>query len=314
MKRHLLIYALTAVAALGLSSCGDDDLNSESIIIADKVASNTPFDKWLVEKIQTPYNLYIDWRWNENEVSLGNYTIPADYESAIKLAHVLKYCCLEAYDEVVSIDFTRRNFPKQIVFVGSWQYNNNNSRTLGTAEGGRKIWLLGVNDISLNVNSIAKLNSEYLKTIHHEFTHILNQTVPYSVAYKELTKTTYIADSWSVAPNNTGYRQRGYITAYAQHSPGEDIAEMYSMYVTHTPAEWQAYLDEAVITNTDDAGNVTYDYTYQAILEKKLDMVRDYMMKSWKIDMDKVRDVLHRRTNDIVSGKIDLTDLTVNEN
>ena len=43
-------------------------------------------------------------------------------------------------------------------------------------------------------------------------------------------------------------------------------------------------------------------------------MVRDYMMKSWKIDIDKVRDVLHRRTNDIVSGKIDLTDLTVNEN
>jgi substrate import-associated zinc metallohydrolase lipoprotein len=296
------------------AACSKDNLSSESVITVDKNVSNTPFDKWLVENFQTPYNITIDWRWNENEIMLGNYTIPADYNSAIILAHILKHCCLEAYDEAAGINFTRHNFPKQLVFIGSWQYNNNNSRTLGTAEGGRKIWLLGVNEVLLNINSIAKLNKEYLKTMHHEFQHILNQTTPYSTAYKELTKTTYLADSWSTSPNNVGYLQRGYISDYAQKNDKEDFAEIYSIYVTSTEETWQSLIDQSIIVTENANGTTTYDYTYRDILLKKLDIVRNYMLKTWHVDMDVMRKVLHRRTKDIVDGKVDLTDLTINNN
>jgi len=296
-----------------LTACNDDDeIQKESIIVADKDVSNTPFDEWLRVYIVEPYNLKIDWRWTYNDVRLGYYTVPASYESAVILAHVLKHCCLEAYDEVAGISFTRSNFPKQIVFEGTWEYNNNGTKVLGTAEGGKKIWLAGVNHIKENIaQGAGQLNSQYLKTMHHEFTHILNQTSPYQVAFKELTKTTYVADSWSKEPYNVDYRKRGYITSYAQHSPGEDYAELYSVYVTSSAETWQGYLDEAVITTVNEAGAKTYDYTYQNILKKKLDLVRTYMEKTWGIDMDQMREVLARRLNDVVNGNVDLTDVTV---
>ena len=42
------------------------------------------------------------------------------------------------------------------------------------------------------------------------------------------------------------------------------------------------------------------------------DIVRDYMKTSWSIDIDELRETINRRQKDIVSGKIDLTDLTLN--
>ena len=181
----MLFMAPLILAPMFMACSNDDELQEQSIIVADKNVSDTPFDKWLNTYIVEPYNLRIDWRWNYNDIRLGYYTVPASYESAIVLAHILKHCCLEAYDEAAGISFTRRNFPKQIVFVGTWEYNNNGTYVLGTAEGGRKIWLAGVNHVKENIaKGASQLNSQYLKTIHHEFTHILNQNTPYQVAFK----------------------------------------------------------------------------------------------------------------------------------
>lgn len=36
------------------------------------------------------------------------------------------------------------------------------------------------------------------------------------------------------------------------------------------------------------------------------------MHESWNIDLDDMRTEIHRRQNDVISGKIDLTDLNVN--
>ena len=36
------------------------------------------------------------------------------------------------------------------------------------------------------------------------------------------------------------------------------------------------------------------------------------MHESWNIDLDDMRAEIHRRQNDVISGKIDLMDLTVN--
>ena len=47
-----------------------------------------------------------------------------------------------------------------------------------------------------------------------------------------------------------------------------------------------------------------------AKIEKKLAMVRSYMWDAWSIDLDKLREVVLRRTNDILASRVDLTDLT----
>lgn len=304
MKKGNLIYSLiVAGLACSFCACSDDDIESVSVISADAV-ENTPLDYWLDVNYLQPYNIEIKYRYEYNESDDDYYTVPAQYDQAIEMAHIVKYSCVEAYDEVAGIDFTRRYFPKLFYLEGEWHYMNNGTFELGTAEGGKKINLMGVNYIDQYKRDINDLNTYYLKTIHHEFTHILNQTTDYSATYQLITPTGYVADSWSTAPNDSGYLERGFITSYAQHSHSEDFAEMMSTYVTNTAEQWEAWMQEAA--GTADNPQPGRDY-----LEAKLKMVKDYMRNTFNIDLDELRESVLRREQDIVDGKINLSDVTV---
>lgn len=297
MKKYLL-YALLAVSTgTALVSCSEDDLNAESVITIDKKQAND-FDKWLTANFVNPYNLEFKYRYEYKETDANYYTIPAELNQAIEMAHLVKYLCLESYDEVAGIDFTRNYFPKMIFTIGEWEYRNNGTIILGTAESGKKILLTGVNYLDTYKSSPAALNHYYFKTIHHEFTHILNQTKEYSAEFKLITGNSYVADSWSEEPFNVGYLERGFISDYAQHSDTEDFAEMMSLYVTNSKEQWDEWMAEAGENGAP-------------LLQAKLDIVKSYMKDSWGIDMDKLRDTILRRQADLAAGKVDLTDISV---
>lgn len=297
MKKYLL-YALLAVSTgTALVSCSEDDLNAESVITIDKKQAND-FDKWLTANFVNPYNLEFKYRYEYKETDANYYTVPAELNQAIEMAHLVKYLCLESYDEVAGIDFTRNYFPKMIFTIGEWEYRNNGNIILGTAESGKKILLTGVNYLDTYKSSPAALNHYYFKTIHHEFTHILNQTKEYSAEFKLITGNSYVADSWSEEPFNVGYLERGFISDYAQHSDTEDFAEMMSLYVTNSKEQWDEWMAEAGENGAP-------------LLQAKLDIVKSYMKDSWGIDMDKLRDTILRRQADLAAGKVDLTDISV---
>ncbi len=224
--------------------------------------------------------------------------MPADYNKAIKLAHLVKYLCVETYNEVAGVDFTCEYFPKMFFTIGEWEYKNNGTFILGTAEGGRKILLAGVNDLDRYIQNANMLNHYYFKTIHHEFTHILNQTKPIPTDFQLVTGNGYVADSWSEEPFNQIYLSRGFISSYAQHSYQEDFAEMMSIYITNDEASWENMLKGA-------------DSESLALIQQKLDIVKSYMSTSFGIDLDVLRNTLQRRQNEVFSGKVDLEDLTV---
>ena len=297
MKKYLL-YALLAVSTgTALVSCSEDDLNAESVITIDKKQAND-FYKWLTANFVNPYNLEFKYRYEYKETDADYYTIPADLNQAIEMAHLVKYLCLESYDEVAGIDFTRNYFPKMIFTIGEWEYRNNGTFILGTAESGKKILLTGVNYLDTYKSSPAALNRYYFKTIHHEFTHILNQTKEYSAEFKLITGNSYVADSWSKEPFDVGYLERGFISDYAQHSDTEDFAEMMSLYVTNSKEQWDEWMAEAGENGAP-------------LLQAKLDIVKSYMKDSWGVDMDKLRDTILRRQADLAAGKVDLTDISV---
>ena len=101
---------------------------------------------------------------------------------------------------------------------------------------------------------------------------------------------------------------RGFISAYAQTEPREDFAEMVSEYVTHTPEWWETQMLAADITWDGDLQQVE---TGRTLIEQKLDIVRAYMNDTWGIDMDKLRDCILRRQDNVARGFVNLTDLTV---
>lgn len=295
MKKTLKIFAL-AVMALALASCSKEVLSGTSVIVTSTTEKND-FDRWLEATYRNPYNIEFKYRYELNESDLNYYTIPADMDCAIIMAHLVQYLCVETYNEVAGVTFTRKYFPKMFFCMGEWEYNNNGTIILGTAEGGKKIMLSGLNYLPQYMASADDLNHYYIKTIHHEFTHILNQTKEYSTDFKMVTATGYVADSWNEDPNNKGYLQRGFISAYSQHSDTEDFAEMMSEYITHDEAWWAKQLEEA-----EDGAQY---------LKAKLEIVRTYMQETFDIDIDELRATIMRRQEDVVGGKIDLKDITI---
>ena len=285
----LLLLALTWV------SCSEEELSSESVITIDQ-EDYTPFDYWLERNYVAPYNIQFKYRYEDNESDMNYYTIPARYEAAVKLAHIVKYMCLESYDEVGGIAFTRAYFPKLIFTIGEWEYENNGTYILGTAEGGKKILLSGANYIDQYVKDADELNRYYLKTVHHEFTHIMNQTVNYSADFQLITGSGYVADKWSEPPYNTDFLTRGFITAYAQHSPDEDFAEMLSTFVCNSPERWAYWMG---LAGTEG----------ERLIMTKFDLVNRYMNDSFGIDLVQLRNVVQRRQLDITMGRIDLESL-----
>lgn len=283
----------------GFTSCSEDSL-SETSVITGKNARENAFDKWLKTNYVIPYNIEVQYRYDDNESDMQYYDIPADIEQSIELAHIVKYTCAEAYDCAGGIDFTRAYFPKLFTYYGEFEYENNGSIKLGTAEGGKKIRLLGVNHLNKYINNLEYLNEYYLKTIHHEFVHILNQTKDYPIEFNQVTPTGYVNDTWNSENYITGYLKRGFITAYSQKEAREDFAEMVSTYVITSESDWKKMMIEAGSTGS-------------SLIEKKLDICKRYYKETFKIELDDIRDEVVRRENDVIKGLVDLTDITVNE-
>ena len=326
MKR--IQYILFALAAsFALVSCQEEALNPESVITLDSRKLND-FDKWLEANYVNPYNILVKYRFEMNESDFTYYTVPANLDCSIKMAHLVKYLCIDSYDEVGGVRFTQKYFPKEFFYIGEWEYKNNGTYILGTAEGGKKILLSGLNYLPRYLNSAADLNHYYIKTIHHEFTHILNQTKDFPVEFTQVTPTSYITESWSTSNYNTYYRQRGFLSTYSQHSDREDFAEVLSLYVTNTEEALQDWLADAgrEVTEADVAtSNSHYNEFHSSfpdavvgghfdgdkLIEAKIAQVRKYMADTFNIDIDQLRAAVLRRQGEVVAGQVDLTSLEI---
>jgi len=311
-----IIYILTAVSFVLLSaSCTQKDTLDPESVIADSPVEQNDFDKWLEVNFLRPYNIEFKYRYALNESSLGYYTVPPAIDAAVIYAHLVKYLCVDTYDEVAGVDFTRSYFPKMFFLLGEWQYNNNGTFILGTAEGGKKIMLAGVNYLPAVFDQMSGdelgeyLNHYYIKTIHHEFTHILNQVKAYSDTFKQVSPSTYVSDAWSDTDEyNLG---RGYITAYAQSEDREDFAELLSEYIVNTPEWWEAQLAQASAETAEVRKENPQAVDGATIIQTKIDIVRTYMSESWGIDIDVLRSVIGRRQDDVEAGKINLNTVAI---
>ncbi len=298
MKKAILYLMLAASLPIVLSSCEYDNPDPSKSVIEESTRGNNVFDNWLDVNFVYPYNIDFKYRMEDIESDMNYTLVPARTECSVAMAHLLKYLCLEAYDEVAGVEFTRQYFPKQVHLIGSPAYNNNGTIVLGVAEGGKKITLYNLNTLPSIMDDVDLLNEWYFGTIHHEFTHILHQTKPYAAAFKAISGTDYVADYWSEEPYNTEFLQRGFITDYAQKNADEDMAEMVSKYITNDDEYWNARLNDAGAQGA-------------SIIQAKFNYIKKYLSSEWGIDIDELRSAILRREAEVVSGKIDLYDISL---
>ena len=285
MKKKSIIFVISAIFFAGFTACSSDDPKGRSIFSTEAVSRNA-FEQWLLKNYIYPYNVEFQYKLKDAETDLNYTLVPADSAKAAKLAIITKHLWFDAYNEIVGPDFVKENAPRVLVPVGTSGYTRQNTETLGTAEGGYKVTLTKVNALTDDLlKDYGSMTEFYFHTMHHEFMHILNQKKPYNPSYDQITASGYISGNWTNISRLQANRA-GFVSAYAMENGGEDIAEMFSYYVTYTPQEWNAVIQRA---GTNGA----------ALINQKLRMVKDYMQSSWGIDIDDLRDAILRRGNSI---------------
>ncbi len=301
MKRNkFLNIVLLFFAAFTVAACSDDDLSSTSVFDESEIAERSEFDNWLLENYVKEYNIDFKYRYSDKEADRNYNVVPAKYENAKAIAKLMQHMWIGAYIECVSKDFLRTYTPRVIQLTGSYKYDSNGSIVLGTAEQGMKVMFYGVNELdidNLRVNTEdpyeshetrpLDLNYWFFHTMHHEFCHILTQTKNYSTDFQTISAGNYHATDW-VNVKDKNAATEGFVTGYASGEYNEDFAEIYACYVTLSADGWQKIIDQA---GEDGA----------AIINKKLDMVREYFSDSWGIDLDKMREIVLRRSSEVSS-------------
>lgn len=287
MKKFLIYLCMFLLSGAWVSCSNDDnevDKNSSIFEDTGEDAEMNKFDQWLLENYVYPYNIEVKYRLDDNETDVDYDLVPAEYDKAFALARIVKYVWMEAYDEIWGIETTRTYVPKVIQMIGNVAYTES-GMILGQAEQGMKVMLYMVNGLDVNNLDMDMMNEFYFKTMHHEFTHILNQTKAYDPAYDRITEADYIGSDWYQMLDEEA-RQEGFISAYAMDRGSEDFAEMVSIYVTNTADTWEAFMQQAGETG-------------RPILEQKFEIVYNYMRDSWGVDLDELREVVQRRQNEI---------------
>lgn len=294
MKKYLYIAMLGLAVCLGLGSCSEDAPSDPTNFPTTPVERNA-FDQWLLKNFTYPYNVSFLYKMKDIESDMTKNLVPTDSAKSTKLAIIIKYLWFDAYAEAIGPDFIKENVPRVIHLIGSPAFNSNGTIVLGTAEGGQKVTLYTVNSLTdENLKDYSYLNDYYFHTMHHEFTHILNQKIAYNKSFDKVTASGYVSGDWTNV-EDVDAQKKGFVTAYAMEEGKEDFAEMLSTYVTSTPTQWEKILSTAGANMVDET------LTARQAIEQKLSIVRDYMSKSWGLDIDKLRDAVLHRGNELSS-------------
>ncbi|MDE5987326.1 MAG: putative zinc-binding metallopeptidase [Prevotella sp.] len=305
MKKYIKLSLMALVLGMSLASCDNDDPNGTSIFGTTE-KTETEFDKWLNANFTVPYNIQLNYLYND-KLSNNNYNVvPATITNSKAMAKMIKHVWLDAYVEAVGEDFVKENTFRVFQFIGSPEYNSQGSIVLGTAEGGIQVTLFRINELDLN-NIFVNMNEPfrphhtlpldlnywYFHTMHHEFCHILTQKKYYSTDFQTISAGKYHSADWINVEDEDAVKE-GFVTGYASGEYNEDFAEVYANYVTSSDASWAARMREA---GTDGA----------AIINAKLEIVRSYFNDTWGIDLDNLRAIVLRRSAEVQN--MDLTTL-----
>ena len=269
-----IFFSLIAVSLiLGIQSCSKDenlDVNLDEYNYDD--FESKAVDNYIYTNLTKPYNIEVIYRFDRSHTDVSKNISPPNINKVEPAVNMVRDGFLKIYEKVGGANFIKKYTPKQFVLFGSHAYNSNGSVTLGTADGGRRVVLYDINNIDPNNPDNIKRR---LRTIHHEFTHIVNQIVAIPPSFRTVT-TDYVAD-WTASTNTDATAlSLGFISQYSRSSFGEDFAET----VAHLLIEGQAYYDKRIAASSVDGA---------AKLKAKQAIVEEYYKQYFNINFKELQ-------------------------
>jgi substrate import-associated zinc metallohydrolase lipoprotein len=256
---------LMSVASCRKSSTLDVDMSK---YIVDNPAP-TDLDNWINDNLTNPYNIQLQYRYERDLLGdVGKDVSPVKLDKVQPMAQAIINIFLKTYEKVAGITFIKTYTPKQFVLFGSPAYNTDGSLTLGSADGGRRVILYDLNN--LDFTNPAQVSTKML-TIHHEFTHILNQSIAIPPEFLLVTKSDYMVD-WTNGTNTEAVaKSLGFVSRYARQDYNEDFAETVAALLIRGQLWFDSYAKGAGVDG-------------QTKLKKKEALVVDYFKQYFNIN------------------------------
>lgn len=248
-NRFNLLCAVLALFATAnvFVACSDDDFGPSIFDTTeyplDRTQFTFPLDTFVKVNFEQPYNMKFKYRMEDIGSDLQKNLTPAEYDKSIQLATLAKYLWYDVYQMHAGTEFLKSYSPRIIHVIGSKNYNpSQGTETLGVAEGGLKITLYNVNN--LDPADIDMMNEYFFLTMHHEFSHILDQTYQHPTAFNIISNGHYDAMGWSDTPDSIS-AGNGFVSSYASSAVGEDWVETIAHYITEDSISWSNRLEAA---------------------------------------------------------------------
>ncbi len=277
--------AMLIMVSMSIISCAHDDQPGDSQLDYTQPI-RTDLDNWIADTYLNPYNINVQYKWNQNTVDNSRYLFPPTINKVQPALEIVETIWLKSYSEIGGADFVKKIAPREIVLVGGVNLNSVGTRTLGIAEGGQRVTLFETDYIDRSDRANV---SEFIHTIQHEYIHILNQHKPFDEkSWSVLTPGGYTADwyNFSIPVSN----EIGFITSYARSNINEDFAETASMILIYSKAEYAAFL--AGIKSP----------TALAALKAKEALVVKYFKEAYNMDFYALRDAAEINTTAVITN------------
>lgn len=221
MKRNLNKILVVMVFMFVIISCKKEETTDIDLTkYVDNPTASTALDTWLKATFLDPYNMDVIYRYSDFYKDNDKVVSPANPATVQPQMQTVLEGFINPYKNVAGAPFIKKMLPKEWVLFGSGAYQTDGSMILATASAGRRVTIYDLNNFdATNPDGVTRK----LRTIHHEFTHILNQLVAMPTDFQTITKSTYSA-TWTTVADATA-RDNGYVSPYASSQPGEDFAE-----------------------------------------------------------------------------------------
>ncbi|QNR83672.1 hypothetical protein H9N25_17235 [Pedobacter riviphilus] len=227
MKNIFKINILILLICVSFSCRKTETLNVDySSFNADDPRTNTALDQWLKSNFLDEYNIDVIYRYNRYYHGNTANVVPSKIENIQPTMQIVLDGFIGPYRKVAGSTFSKTYMPKEWVLFGSYSYaNTSDPGVAGTASGGRRITLYGVNEYQpLPAGQFFAWDRQ--RIMHHEFGHILNQIIPIPTDWESISKGFY-KQPYTDTPTETAH-QNGFVTSYASGQPTEDYAETIS--------------------------------------------------------------------------------------
>ena len=250
-KTTYTILTMTLCIAAGLmsGSCSKDDLGDSIFDVReyplDQSSITFPLDTFCKKNFLEPYNLKYLYKMEDIGSDMNYNLVPCSYDQSITLAVLCKYLWYDVYHDNIPDGeiFLKKYSPRIIHVIGSPAFNPaQGTEVLGTAEGGLKITLYNANNLS--PDNIDYMNEYFFKTMHHEFSHILNQNANRPNEFDRISNGKYNAVSWNETHELVALGQ-GFVSPYASSQAREDWVEVIANYIVKDTITWNGMLESA---------------------------------------------------------------------